>query len=137
MLGVEDSLIRQPRQHKRRTRKRSRSNKERPSILHSIPLRSHVHDIPHSREQKTNRNEGSSHLESITCPGECQNAEEAEEVGRDGVELGGHGRAGEAFVDGGQEEGEAVDGDEDEEEVDRHGDCVDVEEGEADLLEMC
>lgn len=42
---------------------------------------------------------------------------------------------GEALVDGREEEAEAVDGDEDEEEVDGHHEGVDIEEGEADLVE--
>ena len=73
-------------------------------------------------------------MDFIGNVGPEQDGEEADDVGRDGEELGRHARVSERGDDGGEEETEGVDWSDDGEEIEGQEPGVDVEYGHSDPL---
>lgn len=114
---VRRQIVAQPRQYQRTAGKRASSHKECASVLDGITIACQLHNVSNCSQEQSAYDQRSSHRNPVTCPCECDDAKEGQEVWWYREELCGHFGVAETLDDGRQEEREGIYGHQDEEEV--------------------
>lgn len=123
-------VVRQPAHHDRRAGEDARADEEGAAILDQGPGCGDEHDVADDGHRGAYEHEDAALLVLVRQVRDDQDGEEGGHVGRDGEQVGIYLGVAEGGDDGGEEEGEGVDGRDDGEEVDGEEDGVPVQKGE-------